>query len=31
MLELALPSGAVLRFPVGADLEYLRQVVAALP
>ncbi|MFT3912595.1 MAG: IS66 family insertion sequence element accessory protein TnpB [Anaeromyxobacteraceae bacterium] len=31
LLELALPSGAVLRFPVGADLEYLRQVVAALP
>jgi len=26
LLELALPSGAVLRFPVGADLEYLRQV-----
>ncbi|MFO0743387.1 MAG: hypothetical protein U0270_46395, partial [Labilithrix sp.] len=31
LLELALPSGAVLRFPVGADLDYLRQVVAALP
>lgn len=31
LLELALPSGAVLRFPVGVDLEFLRQVVAALP
>jgi hypothetical protein len=31
MLELATASGAVLRFPVGTDVSYLRQVVAALP
>jgi hypothetical protein len=30
LLELALPSGARLRFPVGTDLGYLRQIVAAL-
>jgi len=31
LVELALPSGARLRFPVGTDLEYVRQVVAAIP
>jgi transposase len=31
LVELLLPSGARLRFPVGTDLEYLRQVVAAIP
>jgi transposase len=30
LLELALPSGARLRFPTGTDLGYLRQLVAAL-
>ncbi len=30
LLELALPSGARLRFPVGTDLDYLRQLAAAL-
>jgi hypothetical protein len=30
LLELALPSGARLRFPSGTDLGYLRQLVAAL-
>jgi hypothetical protein len=30
MLELALPSGASLRFPAGTDLAYLRQLAAAL-
>jgi transposase-like protein len=29
-LELALPSGARLRFPVGTDLKYLRALAAAL-
>ena len=31
VIELALPSGVVLRFPVGTDPEYLRLVAAALP
>ena len=30
LLELALPSGACLRFPAGTDLEYLRRLAAAL-
>jgi transposase len=30
LLELALPSGARLRFPVGTDLKYLRALAAAL-
>ncbi len=30
LLELALPSGARLRFPAGTDLDYLRQLAAAL-
>jgi len=30
LLELALPSGACLRFPPGTDLGYLRQLAAAL-
>jgi hypothetical protein len=30
LLELALPSGARLRFPAGTDLGYLRKLVAAL-
>lgn len=30
LLELALPSGACLRFPAGTDLQYLRQLAAAL-
>ncbi len=30
LLELALPSGACLRFPAGTDLGYLRQLAAAL-
>jgi hypothetical protein len=30
VLELALPSGALLRFPAGTDLGYLRQLAAAL-
>ena len=30
LLELALPSGARLRFPAGTDLAYLRQLAAAL-
>jgi hypothetical protein len=30
LLELALPSGARLRFPPGTDLGYLRQLAAAL-
>jgi len=30
LLELALPSGAYLRFPPGTDLAYLRQLAAAL-
>ena len=30
LLELALPSGARLRFPAGTDLGYLRQLAAAL-
>ena len=30
MLELALPSGLRLRFQAGVDLEYLRQLAAAL-
>ena len=29
-LELALPSGARLRFPAGTDLGYLRALAAAL-
>ena len=29
-LELALPSGARLRFPAGTDLRYLRELAAAL-
>ena len=30
LLELALPSGARLRFPAGTDLAYLRALAAAL-
>jgi hypothetical protein len=30
LLELALPSGARLRFPAGTDLKYLRALAAAL-
>jgi hypothetical protein len=30
LLELALPSGARLRFPAGTDLRYLQQLAAAL-
>lgn len=30
LLELALPSGARLRFPAGTDLHYLRQLASAL-
>ena len=30
LLELALPSGARLRFPAGTDLSYLRQLASAL-
>ena len=30
ILELALPSGACLRFPAGTDLDYLRALAAAL-
>ena len=30
LLELAFPSGARLRFPVGTDLKYLRALAAAL-
>jgi transposase len=30
ILELALPSGALLRFPAGTDLAYLRALAAAL-
>ena len=30
LLELALPSGAHLRFPAGTDLDYLRALAAAL-
>jgi hypothetical protein len=30
LLELALPSGALLRFPAGTDLAYLRQLAGAL-
>ena len=30
LLELALPSGARLRFPTGTDLKYLRALAAAL-
>ena len=30
LLELALPSGARLRFPAGTDLEYLRALASAL-
>ena len=30
LLELALPSGARLRFPAGTDLRYLRELAAAL-
>ncbi len=30
LLELALPSGACLRFPAGTDLGYLRQLASAL-
>lgn len=30
LLELALPSGAQLRFPAGTDLDYLRALAAAL-
>jgi hypothetical protein len=30
LLELALPSGACLRFPPGTDLRYLRDLAAAL-
>jgi transposase len=30
LLELALPSGARLRFPAGTDLDYLRALAAAL-
>jgi hypothetical protein len=30
LLELALPSGACLRFPAGTDLDYVRQLAAAL-
>ena len=30
LLELALPSGAVVRFPAGTDLSYLRALTAAL-
>lgn len=30
LLELALPSGARLRFPAGTDLDYLRRLAAAL-
>jgi hypothetical protein len=30
LLELALPSGATLRFPAGIDLAYLRALAAAL-
>jgi hypothetical protein len=30
LLELALPSGAQLRFPAGTDLAYLRALAAAL-
>ena len=30
VLELALPSGACLRFPAGTDLDYLRALAAAL-
>jgi hypothetical protein len=30
LLELALPSGARIRFPAGTDLAYLRALAAAL-
>ena len=30
LLELALPSGARLRFPAGTDLRYLQQLAGAL-
>jgi hypothetical protein len=30
LLELALPSGALLRFPAGTDLAYLSRLAAAL-
>jgi hypothetical protein len=30
LLEMALPSGALVRFPAGTDLGYLRALAAAL-